>query len=65
VPTYLVPIQAADMDRVRELLAAAGIRNVGHVSARLSAEDPDDAEHRVRRALDGELVTVGQPLEAE
>jgi hypothetical protein len=64
VPYYLVPIEG-DVDRARGLLAAAGIQNVGHVSARLSAEDRESAEKRVRRALEGEAFRVGKAIEAE
>jgi hypothetical protein len=61
---YLVPVEG-DADRARGLLAFAGIQNVGHASARLSAEDPESAEERVRRALEGEPFTVGEAIEAE
>jgi hypothetical protein len=62
---FLVPIEAADPDRIRGVLATKGIQNVGTLSARLTAEDAEDAEQRVRLALRDELVTVGQPIEAE
>jgi hypothetical protein len=64
MPYYLVPIEG-DADRARGLLAAAGIQNVGKVSARLSAEDHSSAEDRVRRALSGEPFTVGKAIEAK
>ena len=65
MPYFLVPIEAPDIDRVRGLLAVQGIQNAGHVSARLSAEDAESAAERVRRALEGEPVKLGQPIEAE
>jgi hypothetical protein len=64
MPYYLVPIQG-DVDRARGLLAVAGIQNTGHVSARLSAEDRESAEERVRRALEGEPFRVGEAIEAQ
>jgi hypothetical protein len=65
VPYFLIPIEATDVDRVRGLLAVAGVQNVGNVSARLSADDAESATDRVRRALEGEPVELGQPIEAE
>lgn len=59
---FLVPIEAEDVDHVRGLLAIQGIQNVGHVSARLGAEDAESATERVRRALEGEPVTLRAPL---
>ena len=65
MPYFLVPIEATDVDRVRGLLAVAGLQNVGNVNARLSAEDAESATDRVRCALEGKSVTLGQPIEAE
>ena len=64
MPYFLVPIEG-DTDRARGLLAVAGIRNVGNLSARLSAEDREDAERRVKNALKGEPFTVREAIEAE
>jgi hypothetical protein len=63
VPYFLVPIEAADPDRIRSVLAVARIANVGSVSARLHAEDAERAERRVRAALEGELFTLREPIE--
>jgi hypothetical protein len=60
---YLVTI-LGDPHRAAGLLAKAGIQNVrsldpaarGTVSARLSADDPDAAVERVRRALDADAL---------
>jgi hypothetical protein len=58
---FLVEIRG-DTYRAMGLLAKAGIQNLrsldpearGMVSARLSADDPDAAVERVRRALDAD-----------
>lgn len=60
-----MPIIAADPDRIRGVLAVAGVQNVGNLSARLQAEDAEAATSRVRRALEGELVALREPIEAE
>jgi hypothetical protein len=65
VPYFLVPIVAADPHRVRGVLALKGITNVGNLSARLQAEDAESAERRVRLALEGELVALREPIQAE
>jgi hypothetical protein len=60
---YLVPIETDDPHRIRGVLAVSGVQNCGNLSARLQAEDAESAERRVRRALDGELVTIKEPIE--
>jgi hypothetical protein len=67
MPYFLVGIRG-DADRAAGLLAQAGIQNLVSlddtfartVSARLHAETAEQAEERVRGALKGEELTVGE-----
>jgi hypothetical protein len=67
MPYFLVGIRG-DADRAAGPLAQAGIQNLVSlddtfartVSARLPAETAEQAEERVRGALEGEELTVGE-----
>jgi hypothetical protein len=67
---YLVDI-AGDPARAAGLLAVQGVQSIPRggsegvppdgMSARVSAQSPEDAVSRVRRALQGEPFTLGEP----
>jgi hypothetical protein len=67
MPYFLVRIRG-DADQAAGLLAQAGIQNLvsfdstfaRRVSARLPAENAEKAVERVRGALEGEELTVGE-----
>ena len=64
MPYFLVDI-GGDADRAMGLLALAGIQNIvwpepstEHLTARVSADTPENARGRVLAALDDEVFTI-------
>ena len=64
MPYFLVDI-GGDADRAMGLLALAGIQNIvwpepstEHLTARVSADTPQNAHGRVLAALDGEAFAI-------